>query len=66
MEGYSQSMLGGAVFNPEKTDQIPGKEHGQLGELKVVQHGWKVEFRDNLQISQQRTIGTQVGQEVEV
>lgn len=58
-------MLGGEVFKTEKICQIPGQEHGQLGKLKVVLHGWRVEFKSNLEISPQKTIGTQVDQEVE-
>lgn len=55
-------MLGGEVFKTE----IPGQEHSQLGKLKVVLHGWRVEFKSNLDVSPQKTIGTQVDQEVEV
>lgn len=59
-------MLGRVVFKTEKTHQIPGKEHSWLEELKVVQHGWRIEFKGNLKMGQQKPVGTQVGQEAEV
>lgn len=56
--GYSQSV-GWGKFSRLRKQWISGK----AGELKVVQHGWKVNFKGNLQISQQKATGTQIGQE---
>lgn len=53
-------------FSRQKTHQIPAKEHSWLGELKVVQHGCRVEFKGDLKMSQQKPTGTQISQEAEI
>lgn len=60
--GYRQSKCWVRNFSRLRKQQVLGKKHGQIGEQKIVQHGWRVDFKGNLQISQQKAAGNQIGQ----